>query len=92
MIGLSHSEETKQKIRLARAKQTYTNKGIKFTADQKQRMSLAKLGKEYPRIKVITPEGEFVGVKCAAQHYGLTTAAVRYRVKHNSFGWSHASL
>jgi len=92
MIGLSHSEETKQKIRLARAKQAHTNNGMKFTTDQKQRMSLAKLGKEYPRIKVITPDGEFVGVKCAAQHYGLTTAAVRYRVKHNSFGWSHANI
>jgi len=92
MIGRSHSEETKQKIRLARAKQPSPSKGMKYTEKQKQRMSLAKLGKEYPRIKVITPDGEFVGVKCAAQHYGLTTAAVRYRVKHNSFGWSHANL
>jgi len=90
--GFKHSEETKAKIRIARAKQVHTNIGVKMPESAKQKMSAAKLGKEFPRVKVITPDGIFVGVKDAARHFGVHVATIRYRVKVKTDGWSYASL
>lgn len=90
--GFKHSEDTKSKIRIARAKQISSNLGLKMTESAKQKMKFAKLGKEFPRVKVITPDGIFVGVKDAAKHFGVHVATIRYRVKVQTDGWSYASL
>lgn len=89
--GIPLSEETKAKIKLARAKQI-SRKGHKATEELRQKLSAAKKGKEYPRVKVVTPDGVYIGVKNAAKHYGINVATVRYRVKNNFLGWKYESL
>lgn len=89
--GVPHSEETKQKIKLARANQVSPN-GHTFSVAIRQKMSDAKIGKEYPRVKVVTPNGIFVGVKKAAEHFGVCPATIRYRVKVQIAGWSYESV
>ena len=90
--GVPQSEKTKQKIKEKRALQINTRKGHKASLELRQKLSAAKLGKEYPRVKVVTPDGDFVGVKKAAEHFGVVPATVRYRIKVKTAGWSYESL
>jgi len=90
--GIPHTEETKQLIREKRKLQTNTRKGHKASEELRQKLSAAKKGKEYPRVKVVTPDGVYIGVKDAAQHYGVNVATIRYRVKNNFSGWAYGSL
>jgi group I intron endonuclease len=90
--GVPHTEETKVLIREKRKLQTNIRKGHKASADLRKKLSLAKLGKNYPRVKVVTPDGIFVGVDKAAKHFGVHVATVRYRVKNRMAGWTYESL
>jgi group I intron endonuclease len=90
--GIPHTEKTKQLIREKRKLQTNICKGHKASDELRQKLSLAKKGKEYPRVKVVTPNGVYIGVKNAAQHYGVNVATIRYRVKNNFAGWAYESL
>lgn len=90
--GFRHTEEAKTLIREKRKLQTNTRKGQKASDELRQKLSLAKLGKRYPRVKVVTPDGIFVGVDEAAKHFDVNVATVRYRVKVKMAGWAYESL
>ena len=91
-LGIPHTEETKELIRAKRKLQTNNGKGRKASVGLRKKLSLAKFGKKYPRVKVVTPNGIFVGVNKAAEHFGVHAATVRYRVKNKMAGWTYESL
>jgi hypothetical protein len=90
--GMTHSDLTKSIIKAKRALQVSTNKGRKFGKVARANMGAARIGKEYPRVRVLTPNGVFVGVKKAAEHFGINPATVRYRVKVKNTGWAYESI
>lgn len=91
-LGVPHTEETKTLIREKRKLQTNNGQGRKASADLRKKLSLAKIGKKYPRVKVVTPSGIFVGVDKAAEHFGVHAATIRYRVRNKTVGWTYESL
>lgn len=69
MKGRKHSEETKKKI---------AEKSKGFTDEMRQK------AKEACMKKIKTPDGVFNSGKECADYYGLTTAAVSYRMRSSS--------